>query len=436
MERINIIGGGLAGCEAAWQIAMRGQKARLFEMRPHRMTAAHRTDLLAELVCSNSLKSESITNAVGLLKQELLRLNSLIMKAAFMTRVPAGSALAVDRSEFARAITDQIISHPNIELIREELTSLPGQELTIISSGPLTSPGLCSELRRLTGSDQLYFYDAISPIVDAESVDSGKVFWASRYGKGEGSDYLNCPLTKEDYNRFYDGLMAGQKVPLREFEKDFFFEGCLPIEEMAGRGRDVLLFGPLKPVGLCHPATGETFPAIVQLRKENVQGTMLNMVGFQTRLIHSEQERIFRMIPGLERAEFLRYGSLHRNTYIKSPSLLNKTLQLKEHPHVLIAGQLSGVEGYLESTAMGLVAGINAVRLLRGEEPVTAPPETLTGSLIQFICSSDSASFQPMNSNFGLLPVLTKKIKNKGEKRALLAARSLETLELWRETIG
>lgn len=436
MGGIKVIGGGLAGCEAAWQIAGRGIKVRLFEMRPEQMTEAHKTDLLAELVCSNSFKSESLSTASGLLKEELKCLNSLITNTAQSNKVPAGSALAVNRERFSKAITSQMKSHPNIEVINQEVTSLSDQDLTIVATGPLTSRELCKELQRLTSNHQLYFYDAISPIIDSESINGSTAFWASRYSKGEGADYLNCPMTKSEYNRFYDELINGQMLPLRDFEEGIFFEGCLPIEEMAKRGRDSLLFGPLKPVGIAHPCGVKSFHAIAQLRRENLEGTMLNMVGFQTRLIRGEQQRIFRLIPGLENAEFLRFGSLHRNTYINSPRLLMDSLQLKEHPNVLIAGQLSGVEGYLESAAMGLLAGINAVQLFMGGDPVIPPRETLIGSLVRYISSDTAESFQPMNVNFGLLPPLTHRVRNKNERKALLVSRSLGKLGIWRENIG
>lgn len=436
MKEITVIGGGLAGCEAAWQIACRGMKVRLFEMRPGKMTEAHKTGLLAELVCSNSLKSSSLANAAGLLKEELHRLDSLIIKTAHLTRVPAGSALAVERERFSRSITDAIRSHQNIEIVNQEVTSLSGKDITILATGPLTSNEMCHEIQRLTAKNQLYFYDAISPIIESESINYGTAFWASRYGKGDGADYLNCPMDKDEYNQFYEELINGKKVALRDFEKNLFFEGCLPIEEMAERGRDSLLFGPLKPVGLDHARGRQTCHAIVQLRKENIEGTMFNMVGFQTRLILREQERIFRLIPGLEHAEFLRFGSLHRNTYLNSPLLLKNSLQFRDYPNILIAGQLSGVEGYVESTAMGLVAGINAVRLTTGQEPVIPPEETLIGSLIRFISLDNTGSFQPMNSNFGLLPPLAHKVGNKTERNALLVSRGLEKLECWRETVG
>jgi len=425
-----IIGGGLAGVEAAWQAARRGIKVRLFEMRPQKMTPAHRTPYLAELVCSNSFKALELESAPGLLKQELRLLGSLIMQVADQTRVPAGKALAVDRQAFATKITEVIEAHPSITLYREEVTSLPADQVAIIASGPLTSGGLAEFITRLTGEANLFFYDAISPIVDGDTIDYSKTFFASRYGKG-GEDYLNCPLSKEEYDRLVEELIRAEKVPLRDFEQGAYFEGCLPIEEMALRGPETLAHGPLRPVGLRDPRNSSPPYAVVQLRREDRSGSLYNMVGFQTKLTYSEQKRVFRLIPGLERAEFHRFGSLHRNTFIKAPLLLKATLQLQGHPNYFFAGQITGVEGYLESTATGLLAGINAANLLRGKDLLIPPRETALGSLVNYLIQADPGSFQPMNINYGLFPPFVQKIRNKREKKILIAKRALEALEDW-----
>lgn len=437
MFEIAIIGGGLAGCEAAWQAARRGASVRLYEMRPLTKTPAHTTGLLAELVCSNSLRSADAHNAVGLLKEEMRRLDSLIMQAADETRVPAGSALAVDREMFARRITDAISSHPLIKLVREEVTSIPETGITVVASGPLTSESLTKALRMFTREDYLYFYDAIAPIIEADSLDMGVVFRASRYGKG-GDDYLNCPMSKEEYDRFYDALTAAEKVPVRAFEDERFFEGCMPIEVMAARGRDTLRFGPMKPVGLDDPRTGRWPHAVMQLRQENREATTYNMVGFQTRLKWGEQDRVFRLIPGLEQVRFARYGSMHRNTFINAPALLLPTLQLKERPDVLMAGQISGVEGYVESAAMGLLAGINAARLGQGMGPVTPPETTAHGALIRHLTQSEPKHFQPSNVNHGLFPQPDKRIqqvRDKKKRNELLAERAMKAIEEWKISI-
>jgi methylenetetrahydrofolate--tRNA-(uracil-5-)-methyltransferase len=427
-QEITIVGGGLAGCEAAWQAARMGVRVALYEMKPQRFSPAHVSPLLGELVCSNSLRSNSLANAVGLLKEELRRLGSFLMQAADETRVPAGDALAVDRQAFAARITAGLEADPQVEIIREEIARIPVEGTVVIASGPLTSLALAVSVKELTGETDLYFYDAIAPIVDGESIDLGIVFRASRYG--EGSDYLNCPLTREEYDRFIAELIAGEKVPYRDFEKGVHFEGCLPIEEMAERGKETLAHGPMKPVGLLDPRTGKMPHAVVQLRHEDRQGTSYNLVGFQTKLKWKEQERILRLIPGLENASFLRYGSLHRNTFIHSPVLLSEGLQLKKDPRLFFAGQITGVEGYVESTAMGLLAGINASRFVKGLPPVTPPAATAMGSLVRYISSPGPKDFQPMNVNFGLFPSLPTRLKGKEKNRAL-AERALQELEGW-----
>ncbi len=429
MKPILVIGGGLAGCEAAWQISKRGGSVLLYEMKPKAFSSAHRSPFLAELVCSNSLKSESLENASGILKEELMRLDSLILRAAREARVPAGDSLAVDRELFSKRITAILEGAEAVEIIREEARAVPGDQIVILSTGPLTSEAMGNEIKKLTGSEHLFFYDAISPIVTAESIDSSKTFMASRYGKG-GDDYLNCPLGKEDYYRFVEALCQAEKVPLRDFEKRYLFEGCLPVEELAGRGKDTLAFGPLKPVGLTDPKTNRQPFAVVQLRQENEFGTLFNLVGFQTRLKQGEQGRVFRMIPGLEKAEFVRWGSVHRNTFIDSPRILKPTLQMKDRPSLFFAGQITGVEGYMESTAMGLLAGINAMREATALNPVIPPPDTAIGALLNHIIRSPVVPFQPMNVNFGLFPPLKEKVK--GRKKALhVGERARKELEAW-----
>ncbi len=428
MDRIQIIGGGLAGCEAAWQAVRQGASVVLYEMKPNRFSPAHVSPDLGELVCSNSFRARSLVNAVGLLKEEMARLGSLVLNVAEETRVPAGDALAVDRQDFAATLTSRIGSHPSIRIVRQEATEIPSEGAVIIASGPLTSAALAESIRKQTGEAHLYFYDAIAPIVDGESLNREIVFRASRYG--EGNDYLNSPMTREEYDRFVDELIRGEKVAYREFEKGIHFEGCLPIEEMAERGRETLAHGPMKPVGLPDPKTGRIPYAVVQLRHEDIQGLAYNLVGFQTKLKWKEQERIFRLIPGLERARFLRFGSLHRNTYIHSPSLLMPTLQLKKDPRVFFAGQITGVEGYVESAAMGLLAGMNAARRQRGEPLIPPPRTTAMGSLAHYISDSQVKEFQPMNVNFGLFPTPEGRLRGK-EKRKAMVARALEDLEKW-----
>ncbi|MEN9979777.1 MAG: methylenetetrahydrofolate--tRNA-(uracil(54)-C(5))-methyltransferase (FADH(2)-oxidizing) TrmFO [candidate division WOR-3 bacterium] len=420
---ITIIGAGLAGCEAALQCARRGVRVRLYEMRPVKMTPAHQTGDVAELVCSNSLKSEEPTNAHGLLKAELKILGSVLLECAERARVPGGKALVVDRKLFSQEVAVEL-QKLGVELIREEITRIPAG-LTIVATGPLTSDGLTQALISIFGDHRLYFYDAIAPIVAADSLNMERIFRASRYGRGD--DYLNCPLSEEEYNRFVQELAGAEVYPGHEFENIQFFEGCLPVEELARRDRLALAFGPMKPVGLVDPRTGRQPFAVVQLRRENQAGTMFNLVGFQTRLKRPEQERVFRMIPGLERAEFLRYGSIHRNTFLNSPEILLPALQTKIRQDLFIAGQLAGVEGYVESIGTGLVAGINAVRVVTGKTPLTLPEVTMLGALLKYITSPNS-DFQPMNANFGLLPGLNQPVRGM-RKKMMLAHRSLKLIQ-------
>lgn len=428
-EKITIIGAGLAGCEAAWQAAERGVPVILCEMKPDKFSPAHHLPGFAELVCSNSLRGDSLENAVGLLKEEMRLLGALFMEGAEATRVPAGGALAVDRSLFSAYITERIASHPRIEIVRGEATDIPKEGIVVIASGPLTSDPLAAAIGRLTG-EYLYFYDAIAPIVAADSIDMTRAFRASRYGKGEGDDYINCPLDEAGYKAFVQELLAAEKVTAREFEKMVHFEGCMPVEEIAERGEDTLRFGPMKPVGLVDPRTGLEPYAVVQLRMENREGSMYNLVGFQTKLKYPDQRRIFRMLPGLENAEFVRLGSMHRNTFINSPRLLDQFLRLKTEPRILFAGQITGVEGYVESAAAGFLAGLNAARIARGMDPVAPPPATAMGALVGHVTNTEARHFQPMNVNYGLFPPLEGKVKKK-EKRARLAERALEDLKSW-----
>ncbi|MBN1364334.1 MAG: methylenetetrahydrofolate--tRNA-(uracil(54)-C(5))-methyltransferase (FADH(2)-oxidizing) TrmFO [Syntrophaceae bacterium] len=470
-EQVTIIGGGLAGCEAAWQILRRGHAVHLYEMKPQKFSPAHKTEYLAELVCSNSLKSNSLENASGLLKEEMRRLNSLIIAAADKTAVAAGSALAVDRIEFAKKVEEQLSQQKKFTLSRWEVTEMPKDKLTIIATGPLTSDTMAQEISRILdssccetqisktnnlkghyrcieicksnpdyigtpsggyhGSRDLYFYDAIAPIIEADSIDMNKVFWASRYDKGT-PDYLNCPLSREEYEHFRRELLAGEKVTVKPFEETCYFESCLPIEVLAARGEKSLAFGPMKPVGLVHPKTGSVPYAVVQLRKENAAATLFNIVGFQTKLTWPEQRRVFRLIPGLENAQFARYGSIHRNTYINSPALLFPSLQLKTSENIFFAGQLTGVEGYAESAAMGLLAGLNTAFIIEESKLQPPPVQTAIGALLNYITSFQHADkFQPMNINFGLLETFPgKKIKKK-ERHSLLVNRSLQSLNDW-----
>ena len=424
---ITIVGGGLARSEAAWQIASRGIKARLFEMRPVRRTPAHTTDRLAEIVCSNSLKSDQPFNASWLLKEELRRMGSLLIRIADSVRVPAGSALAVDREHFAAKVTDAISSHSHIELVREEVTAIPEDGLVIIASGPLTSPSLSESIARFCGSEHLYFYDAISPIVNADTIDASRVYRASRYGKA-ADDYINCPMDRDQYDTFYNALISAESVALHEFEEAHYFESCLPIEELARRGRETLRYGPMRPVGLADPRTGRPPYAVVQLRQEDLMQSSYNLVGFQNHLKFDDQRRVFRTIPGLESAEFLRLGQIHRNTYINAPQTLLRTMAARKAPRVFFAGQLAGTEGYIENVASGLVAGINAVQYFKGEEPVVFPDESAIGSLCRYV-STPQKDFAPMNIHFGLLPPmeLPRRIA-KSDKQRLFCERALASL--------
>ena len=434
METITIIGAGLAGCEATWQIARRGGKVTLYEMKPGVYSAAHRSPFFAELVCSNSFKSESIENAPGTLKEEMRQLNSLILKVAEEAKVPAGDSLAVDRQVFSKQITRVLESLENVEVIRKEVSFIPEDGITIVATGPLTSDLLSKEIQKLTGTYHLFFYDAISPIVTADSINFQKAFKLSRYGKGE--DYVNCPMNEEEYLQFVEALNQAEKVPVQQFEKRYLFEGCLPVEEMARRGRETLAFGPLKPVGLIDPKTERQPFAVVQLRQEDRFGTLYNLVGFQTRLRYEEQRRVFRMIPGLEKAEFVRLGSIHRNTFIDSPRLLSESLQLRTRPSLFFAGQITGVEGYMESTAMGLLSGINAHRCASGMPTIAPPPTTAMGALVHHITRSFAVPFQPMNINFGLFPPVPGKRKGR-ERRLFLARQALKEMEKWKsEHVG
>jgi len=434
-QPIRIVGAGLAGSEAAWQCARRGIAVQLFEMRPVHSTPAHQTANFAELVCSNSLKSDTENTAPWLLKEEMRRAGSLLMEIAHRTSVPAGHALAVDREKFAEAVTAAIESEPLIQVIREEVTAIDeAGAITIIATGPLTSDALAGEILRLSGTAQLYFYDSISPIVEADSIDMSRVYMAARYDKGS-ADYINCPMTREEYDRFLDALLQAQSVEEKEWEKLNYFESCLPVEEIARRGRDTLRFGPMKPVGLRDPRTGQMPYAVVQLRQENLRADSYNVVGFQNHLKFGEQARILRLIPGLENAKFLRYGQIHRNTYINGPVLLRESLQMKEHPNVLIAGQISGVEGYVESIATGLLAGMHAAALAVNADPMPPPRATAFGALVNYICHADAKNFQPANITFDLLQPLDeetrRRIRDKKQRHAMVCQRALEELATW-----
>ena len=429
MKKVIIVGAGMAGSEAAWQVAQRGIKVDLYEMRPEKSTPAHKTEKFAELVCSNSLRGAGLENAVGLLKEEMRQLNSIIMESADINRVPAGGALAVDREGFSQYITDKVKNHPNVTVINKEIETIPQEDdaITIIASGPLTSEVLAKSIGELTGQDYFYFYDAAAPLISKESIDMSKAYRASRYGKGT-ADYINCPMDKEEYEKFWQELATAELAPIKEFEKAKFFEGCMPVEEMARRGIDTLLYGPLKPVGLEDPKTGKRPYAVVQLRQDNAADSLYNIVGFQTHLKWPEQKRVFGLIPGLENAEFVRYGVMHRNTFINSPELLRPTLQYKDRDDLLFAGQMTGVEGYIESAASGLVAGVNAAYLAKGENPVIFPEQTAHGSMCKYITSAVAKHFQPMNANFGLMPPLEERIRDKKLKKQKIAERALEFL--------
>jgi methylenetetrahydrofolate--tRNA-(uracil-5-)-methyltransferase len=431
-----VIGGGLAGSEAAWQAATQGLRVLLYEMRPVRQTPAHQTAWLAELVCSNSLKSAALDTAPGLLKEELRRLGSLVLRMADAARIPAGSALAVDREQFARSISEAISSHASITLMREEVRDLPSDLPTIIATGPLTSEILAEQIRQLSGERDLYFHDAISPIVDAQTIDYGRAFFASRHGEGDARDYLNCPFTKEEYLHFHEALTHATVVPFHTFEEPRYFEACLPIEEIASRGLDTLAYGPMRPVGLVDGQGRRDFHAVAQLRREDQMGSAFNLVGFQTKMTYPEQKRVFRLIPGLEQAEFLRFGSLHRNTYINSPKLLRDTLQFRNRDDLFFAGQITGVEGYTESVATGLLAGLNAVRLVHRTDLLVPPPNTALGALVRYIAYATGQPFQPMNINFGLLPELPQRIRGKGERRRQMVQRALIAADQWRAELG
>jgi methylenetetrahydrofolate--tRNA-(uracil-5-)-methyltransferase len=435
-----VVGGGLAGSEAAWQLAQRGHRVRLVEMRPVRGTEAHKTDRLAELVCSNTFKSTELTNAHGLLKEEMRLLGSVVLQAADEARVPAGSALAVDRDAFSRGVHDRLTTHPLVEVVREEATSLPSPG--IVATGPLTSPALAECMRQRLGTDGLAFYDAIAPIVDVDSIDDTIAFRAARYNKetmngaGEEGAYLNCPLSRDEYDHLVEALASADQFQGHTFDEVPYFEGCMPVEEMVKRGRDTLRFGPLKPVGLTDPRTGKRPYAVVQLRREDRGGRMWNLVGFQTRMRIPEQQRVLRLIPGLQHAEFLRFGSIHRNSYLNTPAALSPHLSLRDDPMAMFAGQITGVEGYTESTATGLMAGINLDRQLRGVEPVIPPVQTMLGALYRYLRSADPRYFQPMNANFGLLDELPTPVRDKRLKRERFAERSLGSLRGWLDQAG
>ena len=440
-KTVHVYGAGLAGCEAAWQIAERGIHVKLFEMKPEKYTPAHHSENFAELVCSNSLRSDRVTNAVGLLKEELYRLDSLIMEAAYATRVPAGSALAVDRDLFSAYVTEKIRNHPNIEIVPHEVDSVEEGVVTVIATGPLTSAPMAEYIEKSLGCEGLHFFDAAAPIVDASTLNLDVVYAASRYDKGD-ADYLNCPMNKEQYDAFYNELIHAREADLKEFDRDMqkelkVFEGCMPVEIMAKRGYDTLRYGPLKPVGLVDKRTGEESYAVVQLRRENAEGTMYNLVGFQTHLAFPEQKRVFGMIPGLENAEFLRYGIMHRNTYLDSPRYLNADYSMRDRENIYFAGQMTGVEGYIESTGSGLVAGINAARKVLGEDKVIFPQTTMLGAMAQYISTGNvSGNFVPMNANFGIVEPLGYRVKGgKVAKYEVVAARALEALKEYCELL-
>lgn len=433
-QTVNVIGAGLAGSEAAYQLAQRGIKVNLIEMRPVKQTPAHHTDQFAELVCSNSLRGNALTNAVGVLKEEMRRLDSLIISAADKARVPAGGALAVDRHDFAGYVTETLKNHPNVTVLNEEINSIP-DGYTIIATGPLTTEKLAAEIVEATGEDQLYFYDAAAPIIEKESIDMNKVYLKSRYDKGEAA-YLNCPMTEEEFNIFYDALMEAEVAPVNEFEKEKYFEGCMPFEVMAERGRKTLLFGPMKPVGLEDPKTGERPYAVVQLRQDDAAGTLYNLVGFQTHLKWGAQKDVIRLIPGLENVEIVRYGVMHRNTFINSPDVLTEKYELIGREEVHFAGQMTGVEGYVESAASGLVAGINVAHKIKDRGGVIFPRETMIGSMAYYIShAKNEKNFQPMNANFGLLPTLEKRVKDKKLRYEKLADRALSYLDNYKQTL-
>ena len=429
---VTVIGAGLAGSEAAWQIASYGVRVKLYEMRPSRKTPAHHTDKFAELVCSNSLRANGLTNAVGVLKEEMRILRSLIIGAADLHAVPAGGALAVDRDAFSQEVTRRIKNHPLVETITEEITEIPDGTV-VIATGPLTSPHLSEQIRALTGEQYFYFYDAAAPIIEKDSIQMDKVYLASRYDKGEAA-YLNCPLTEPQFDLFYEQLIHAETAPIKDFEKEIFFEGCMPIEVMAKRGKKTLLFGPMKPVGLIDPRTGKRPYAVVQLRQDNTAGTLFNMVGFQTHLKWGEQKRVFSLIPGLEQAEIIRFGVMHRNTFINSPKLLHPTYQYRGRENIFFAGQMTGVEGYVESAASGLIAGLNAARFALGQQTFVLPKESALGSMCHYITTADANHFQPMNANFGLFPPLQQSIRDKKQKNEAIANRALDHIRQFAST--
>ncbi|QHT60686.1 FADH(2)-oxidizing methylenetetrahydrofolate--tRNA-(uracil(54)-C(5))-methyltransferase TrmFO [Paenibacillus lycopersici] len=433
VQRVTVIGAGLAGSEAAWQIASQGVPVTLYEMRPATQTPAHHTNHFAELVCSNSLRANGLANAVGVLKEEMRRMNSLIMDCADRNAVPAGGALAVDRDGFSGDVTRILKDHPLIEVRTEEVTEIPTEGIVLIATGPLTAPKLSAQIQELLGEEYFYFYDAAAPIVEKDSIDMSKVYLASRYDKGEAA-YLNCPMTEEEFERFHEALISAEKAEMKEFEKEQYFEGCMPIEVMASRGKQTVLFGPMKPVGLVNPHTGKLPHAVIQLRQDNAAGTLYNLVGFQTHLKWGEQKRVFSMIPGLENAEFVRFGVMHRNTFINSPKLLKPTYQTINRENLFFAGQMTGVEGYVESAASGLIAGMNAGRLAKGSEPIVFPADTTLGSMAQYITTADFKHFQPMNANFGLFPPLEKRMRSKKDKNDAIANRALDQLAGFKET--
>ncbi|CUC41177.1 TPA: methylenetetrahydrofolate--tRNA-(uracil(54)-C(5))-methyltransferase (FADH(2)-oxidizing) TrmFO [Staphylococcus aureus] len=433
-QTVNVIGAGLAGSEAAYQLAERGIKVNLIEMRPVKQTPAHHTDKFAELVCSNSLRGNALTNGVGVLKEEMRRLNSIIIEAADKARVPAGGALAVDRHDFSGYITETLKNHENITVINEEINAIP-DGYTIIATGPLTTETLAQEIVDITGKDQLYFYDAAAPIIEKESIDMDKVYLKSRYDKGEAA-YLNCPMTEDEFNRFYDAVLEAEVAPVNSFEKEKYFEGCMPFEVMTERGRKTLLFGPMKPVGLEDPKTGKRPYAVVQLRQDDAAGTLYNIVGFQTHLKWGAQKEVIKLIPGLENVDIVRYGVMHRNTFINSPDVLNEKYELISQPNIQFAGQMTGVEGYVESAASGLVAGINLAHKILGKGEVVFPRETMIGSMAYYIShAKNNKNFQPMNANFGLLPSLETRIKDKKERYEAQANRALDYLENFKKTL-
>lgn len=434
-QNVTVVGGGLAGSEATWQLAQRGIKVELYEMRPQKLTPAHKTGQLAELVCTNSMRSNQLTNAVGLLKEEMRQFNSLIMTAADAAQVPAGGALAVDREEFSSYVTKKLLALPNVTFHNEEITQLPKSGLTIIATGPLTSDIFATQIQRFSGAQSLHFFDAAAPIITADSIDMDIVYKKSRYNKGEAA-YLNCPMTQEEYKNFVHELVKAQTAEIHIFEKSNVFEGCMPIEVMAGRGEKTMLFGPLKPVGLEDPHTGRLPYAVVQLRQDNAAASMYNIVGFQTHLKYGEQKRVFSMIPGLEHARFIRYGKMHRNTYMASPEVLTASYESKKQPGLFFAGQMTGVEGYVESAGSGLVAGINAARRAVGKEPVAFPKLTALGSMARYVTTASIKHFQPMNASFALIPELeNKKIKNKRERHQQISERSLKALTEFKQTV-